>query len=170
MTVGSRLLHVGCGGDPIPEWAEGKYAEIRLDICPDHSPDILASMTDMGEIGQFDAIHCSHALEHLMPHEADIALTEFMRVLAPGGFAVVFVPDLEDVKATEEVLFEAPGGPITGLDLLYGLRKVLPTMPFMAHRTGFTTDTARKAFEKAGFSKIETRRLANYNLMIVAVK
>ena len=169
MAIGS-LLHVGCGGDPLPEWAEGRYQETRLDISPDHTPDILASMVDMGEIGSYDAIHCSHALEHLMPHEVSVALSEFIRVLNPGGFAVVFVPDLEGVQATEEPLFEAPCGTITGLDLLYGLRKLLPSMPFMAHKTGFVSDTLRKAFEAAGFSKVEVQRLPNYNLMAVAVK
>ena len=138
------LLHVGCGGESAPEWAIGKYKEVRLDISPDNDPDILASMVDMGNIGTFDAIHCSHALEHLMPHEVDQAIKEFHRVLNPGGFAVVFVPDLQDVEATEDVLFEAPCGPIAGLDLMYGLRKLLPVMPYMAHRTGFVKETLEK--------------------------
>lgn len=164
------LLHVGCGGDSLPEWAQGKYQEVRLDISPDNQPDILASMTDMGEIGTYDAIHCSHALEHLMPHEVNVALKEFHRVLNPNGFAVVFVPDLEDVKATEDVLFVAPCGPITGLDLLYGLRSLLHVQPYMAHRTGFTAETLRKAFKDAGFGSVEVQRLENYNLMGIAAK
>ncbi len=79
------LLHVGCGGDPIPEWAVGRYKEVRLDISPNNQPDILASMADMGDIGTYDAIHCSHALEHLVPHEGDAALREFVRVLNLKG-------------------------------------------------------------------------------------
>jgi SAM-dependent methyltransferase len=168
--MSQSLLHVGCGGDSLPEWAQGKYKEVRLDISSDNQPDILASMTDMGEIGTYDAIHCSHALEHLMPHEVNVALKEFHRVLNPGGFAVVFVPDLEDVKATEDVLFVAPCGPITGLDLLYGLRSLLEVMPYMAHRTGFTSETLRKAFTDAGFGSVEVQRLDNYNLMAIAAK
>jgi ubiquinone/menaquinone biosynthesis C-methylase UbiE len=127
-------------------------------------------MTDMGEIGEFDAIHCSHALEHLVPHEVALALSEFRRVLKPGGFAIVFVPDLQEVKATEDVLFTAPCGPITGLDLMYGLRRLLPTMPYMAHRTGFVQDTLSAAFKAAGFSRVVTQRLENYNLMAAAIK
>lgn len=161
------LLHVGCGGDPAPEWVDG-YDETRLDIDPTHQPDIVASMTDMGDIGQFDAILCSHSLEHLMPHEVAKALSEFVRVLRPGGFAIVLVPDLEGVEATEEVLFDAPCGPISGLDLMYGLRALLPSMPHMAHRTGFVAKTLESALRAAGFSKTETKRLPNYNLMAVA--
>jgi len=163
------LLHVGCGGAPIPEWADGKYDEVRLDVCEDHQPDILASMTDMGSIGPFDAIHSSHCLEHLMPHEVGIALNEFHRVLKPGGFAVVFVPDLEDARPTEDVLFDAPCGPVTGLDLMYGLRWTLPTHPYMAHRTGFTQATLSKALTDTGFKAV-VQRMDNFNLMAIAVK
>lgn len=163
-----KLLHVGCGGEPMPEWAEGRYVETRLDVSPDHSPDIVASMTDMGDIGDFDAVYCSHALEHLVPHEADRALCEFRRVLKPGGHAVILVPDLEGVSATDEVLFEAPCGPVAGLDLMYGLRSLLHVMPYMAHRTGFVADTLKAAIERAGMTAASVKRLPHYNLMAVA--
>jgi SAM-dependent methyltransferase len=164
------LLHVGCGGAPIPDWADGHFSEVRLDVDETHSPDVVASMTAMGDIGEFDAIHCSHALEHLHAHEVDTALAEFRRVLKPDGYAVIFVPDLEGVEATDEVLFTAPCGPLTGLDLIYGLRTLIADMPYMAHKTGFTTATMTSALARAGFSRFSTRRLENYNLMAVAVK
>lgn len=164
------LLHVGCGGNPIPDWAVGRYDEVRLDISPDNSPDILASMTDMGNIGLFDGVYCSHALEHLAPHEVGLALAEFYRVVVPGGFIVLLVPDLEDVKATEEVLYEAPCGPVTGLDLIYGLRSLLHVMPFMAHKIGFVKDTLEAAINRAGFSQTVVTREAKYNLLGVAKK
>lgn len=164
------LLHVGCGGAPIPEWADGRFSEVRLDVSEDNSPDIVASMTAMGDIGEFDAIHCSHALEHLHAYEVEKALAEFLRVLKPGGYAVIFVPDLEDVKATDEVLYTAPCGPMTGLDLIYGLRSLIEQMPYMAHKTGFTLETMTKALSKAGFSRCHVKRLENYNLMAVAIK
>jgi SAM-dependent methyltransferase len=164
------LLHVGCGGAPIPDWAGDRFTEVRLDVDAAHSPDIVASMTAMGDIGEFDAIHCSHALEQLHAHEVETALSEFRRVLKPGGYAVIFVPDLEDVKATDEVLFTAPCGPLTGLDLIYGLRSLIADMPYMAHKTGFTASTMAAALMQAGFSRYATRRLDNYNLMAIAVK
>jgi len=169
MSMGS-LLHVGCGFDTMPEWAVGKFAEVRLDISPDVQPDILASMTAMGDIGEFDAIHCSHALEHLPPHEVPVALHEFLRVLKPNAFVVLAVPDLEDVKATEDVLFDAPCGPITGLDLIYGYRKALPTQPYMAHRTGFTRDTLEIALKDAGFATVVVQRQPYHNLLAIAAK
>lgn len=164
-----RLLHVGCGGDAKPEWAT-EYTETRLDIDGSHNPHIVASMTDMGDIGEFDAVYCSHALEHLFPHEVVTALSEFRRVLNPEGFAMVLVPDLEDVKATEDVILDAPCGPITGLDMIYGKRDVLADRPYMAHKTGFVKDTLKKAFDAAGFSKVAANRLSNYNLIGIGVK
>lgn len=157
------ILHVGCGGEPLPPWL-GEHDEVRLDIDPQHKPDIVASMTDMGDIGQFDVVYNSHSLEHLYPHDVPVALGEFWRVLRPGGVAILLVPDLEDVRATEDVLYVAPAGPMTGLDLIYGCRRLIPTMPFMAHHTGFTADTLRAAMEAAGFSGVRTIRGLDHNL------
>jgi SAM-dependent methyltransferase len=121
MTRTGRVLHVGCGGVILPHWFEGMQ-EVRLDIDPDMKPDIVASMTDMGEIGEYEALFCSHALEHLYPHEVQKALAEFKRVLKPEAHAIIFVPDLEDVRPTEEILLVSPAGPITGLDMIFGHR------------------------------------------------
>lgn len=164
-----RLLHVGCGGDPRPDWAKD-YIETRLDIDASCHPDIVASMTHMGEIGTYDAVYCSHALEHLLPHEVSTALLEFRRVLEPEGFAMVMVPDLEDVKATEDVILDAPCGQITGLDMIYGKRDMLAEKPYMAHKTGFVKATLEKAIAAAGFANVFTRRLDNYNLIGVGAK
>ena len=127
-------------------------------------------MTDMGDIGEFDAVFCQHALEHLHPHEVPAALSEFRRVLKTGGSAMVFVPDLEDVRPTEEIILESPAGPISGLDMIYGYRKALKEHPYMAHNTGFIEETLNKAFVDAGFVKVLTKRLGNYNLMAVGLK
>lgn len=165
---GARVLHVGCGGDPLPEWLQG-WSEVRLDIDPQHRPDITASMISMGDIGTFDAVVSQHSLEHLYPHEVGRALREFYRVLKPGGIAFVVVPDLEDVRPTEDVLYTMPCGPITGLDLIYGLRSNLAEMPHMAHHTGFVRQTLQAAMTAAGF-RTEVRRIPDFNLLAVGVK
>ena len=163
------LLHVGCGGGQLPEWMTG-FKEVRADIDELCQPDIVASMTDLGDIGEFNAVYSSHCLEHLYDHEVIKALTEFIRVLKKGGFAMVFVPDLEDAKPTNDVLFVSPGGPVTGLDLMYGHRWQVARNQYMQHKTGFTQHTIKEAFEKAGFSKIEVQRHEPYNLMAIGVK
>ena len=139
-----------------------------MDINPDANPDIVASMLDMGDIGQFDAVLCRHALEHLYPHEVEIAVNEFHRVLKTGGHLIVFVPDLQDVQATEEILFESPSGPIAGLDLIFGFRKATITNPYMQHKTGFIDKTLEKALDK--FNTVVVQRMPYHEMMGAAVK
>lgn len=125
-------------------------------------------MTSLGDIGPFDAIWCSHSLEHLTQQDGAVALKEFARVLEPGGYAMIVVPDLEDVRPTNDVLYESGVGPITGLHLYYGHDRL--ENPFMLHRTGFIAPTLREALVLAGFSKTESKRIDNYNLLGVGVK
>jgi SAM-dependent methyltransferase len=167
--MSKTLLHVGCGSDPAPDWTSG-MKEVRLDIDDQYKPDIVANMLDMGDIGEFDVVLCQHALEHLYPHEVTVALSEFKRVLKEGGIAFIVVPDLEDVRPTDEVILEAPIGPITGLDMIYGYRPVLKEKPYMAHKTGFVESTLKKALNEAGFDKVFTNRNGKYNLIGVGKK
>lgn len=166
----ATLLNVGSAGHKRPDLF-ADYEETRLDIDPACAPDIVASMTDMGEIGTYDLVLCSHALEHLYPHDVSVALSEFRRVLNPGGGAVILVPDLQDVRPTEDVLYRASDdGDVTGLDLIYGLRCHIKRSVFWAHHTGFTEATLSQALKDAGFSKITTQRLPLFNLLGAAIK
>ncbi len=164
------ILHAGCGGASLPEWLDGR--EVRLDINPDvrPRPDVVASLTSLGEIGPFDAIYCSHTLEHLYPWDGDIALKEFLRVLKPKGSAIIAVPDLTNVEATEEILYESLSGPISGLDMIYGWRKAVQYNPYMEHHNGFVPETLEKMLVKAGFSEIKTIQYNKYELLGIAVK
>jgi SAM-dependent methyltransferase len=63
--------------------------ELRLDITALHLPD-----------GAFDAIICSHVLEHV-PDDA-AAMRELHRVMAPGGVVLVMVPLALDRATTYE--------------------------------------------------------------------
>lgn len=160
----ATVLHAGCGYTPLPEWMS-TYREVRLDIDPEVKPEILASITDLGNIGPYNAVFCQHCLEHLYPQDVPRALKEFYRVLAPDGVLALFVPDLEDAKPTDDVLFESPAGPIAGLDLFYGHRKALAAgMIYMAHHTGFTQHSLRAAIEQAGFGGGVITRHYPFNL------
>ena len=175
-----RVLHVGCGplaGQKLHETFSGAdWQEVRLDINARANPDIVASITDMSviEAASFDALYSSHNLEHLAPHELPDALREFYRVLKPGGFALITLPDLEQAaeyiaagKAEEAVLM-TDKGPITPLDLLYGFRPFLAKNPFMAHRFGYTAQTLRRALRDAGFPHVVVERDGEFNLWAVA--
>jgi len=83
------LLHIGCGpkrkDKTTKEFNTPDWTEIRLDIDPSVSPDVIGTMTDMSAVASesVDAIFSSHNIEHLYPHEVPVALKEFARVLSP---------------------------------------------------------------------------------------
>ena len=165
-----RVLHVGCGFAPLPAIFGGNVTETRLDANPDVDPDIVASMTELGDIGPFDVVYSSHCLEHLTPDDVMVALKEFRRVLVDGGKLLAFVPDLEDIKPTFETVYEAPCGPVTGHDMFYGHLSMSRTNPYMRHLTAFVSETLRGALTQAGFRAVEVRRIPVVQLVGVAVK
>lgn len=178
------LLHVGCGAanpDKVPQafFPAGEWRELRLDIDPDVQPDIQSSITDMGAVADtaVDAVWSAHNLEHLEPHEVAVALGEFLRVIKPGGFAVVTVPDLQQVAGLvaegrlEDPAYMSAMGPIAPLDMLFGLRSALAAgNRFMAHRTGYTAGTLEAAFLRAGFAPVRVVRDGHFALWATAVK
>lgn len=167
-----KVLHVGCGiKDPArlhqsfqnrTEWQE-----VRLDINPDVDPDIIGDITDMHDVAEnsHDALYSSHNLEHLYPHQVPTALKEFFRVLKPGGHVLLTMPNLQEVAyyvaagKLEEPIYRAPAGPISAIDILYGLRsKIAEGNTFMAHRGGFTAESLGRKLKDAGFVNVRVQR------------
>ncbi len=155
-----RVLIAGCGEEGQP-WADQGWDVVRLDIDPRSNPDIVGDMRNLGDIGEFDAIACNNALEHLYPHEVSQALREFRRVLKRGGHAIFQVPDLQDVKPTEDIIPEIG---MSGLHLMYGDPSRLADFPHMAHHCGFVAETLHRVLEDAGFVA-SVKRIPCYQLM-----
>lgn len=165
------VLNVGCGYPSKQglhrSFQSAEWRELRLDINPAVSPDILCSMTDMHPLvsDSVDAIWSSHNLEHLYRHEVPAALAEFMRVLRPGGHMLLTLPDLQRIAelitngGLEDEAYSSPAGPITPLDMIYGHTPSLARgNQHMAHKTGFTANTLRQLLGEAGFSGITLQR------------
>jgi predicted SAM-dependent methyltransferase len=156
-----------------PEWTE-----VRLDIDERAMPDITGSIVDLSAIANasFDAIWCSHNLEHLYTHEVGKALSEFCRVLKPDGFALITTPDLEAIAElivagrVEEVAYPSPAGPITALDMLYGLSvSIARGNLFMSHHTGFTADRLGRLLIANGFTEAFATRGKVFDLWALAL-
>ncbi len=161
------VLHVGCGPasrDSLHKRFHGpEWREIRVDLDPNVRPDVVASIADMRPMADnsADAIWSSHNLEHLPAHEVPRALSEFLRVLKPGGLALITLPDLQQVAEfivagrLEDVVYQSPAGPITPLDCVFGLGTAIAAgQTLMAHRTGFTERTLQRHLERVGFTNV----------------
>jgi hypothetical protein len=180
------LLHIGCGPKRKDRTTRGfntpAWREVRLDIDPSVTPDVVGSMTDMSAVasGSVDAIFSSHNLEHLYPHEVPVAFGEFLRVLAPDGFLVATCPDLKSVCALVaqdrllEAAYTSPAGPIAPLDILYGLRSSIARGNlYMAHHCGFTQTVLDTTLRACGFRSVGSLargRAPFFDLWVVASK
>jgi SAM-dependent methyltransferase len=160
-----RVLNVG-GRDrtiPIPAHFDG-WEHVLLDIDPRGKPDIVCDARNLSTLppAEFDAIYCSHNLEHYYRHDAMKVLRGFRHVLKPDGFAEIRVPDLESViqrmtasrMELDDILYESDAGPIAVLDVIYGLGTEIEQsgQDFFAHKTGFTPALLKSTLQRAGFS------------------
>jgi len=165
------LLHVGCGHSSLVDlpafFQDGTWEEIRYDINPDVSPDIVGTTQDMSliEDGSIDAIYSSHNIEHIWAFEVPGVLAEFRRVLAPSGLAMILCPDILSVAQAitegylDKPVYMAPAGPITALDILYGYHEdIARGNLYMAHKTAFTAETLAAHLAKAGFGAVSIGR------------
>lgn len=179
-----KFLHVGCGPAKKSNTTAGfntdAWREIRFDIDPACSPDIVGTIVDMSAVADrsVDAIFSSHNIEHVYAHEVGRVLNEFSRVLADDGFVVLTCPDLqavcEAVAADKllEPIYVSLAGPIAPLDVLYGLRSAIAAgNHYMAHKCGFTFSVLSKLFLDSGFKGVYGgRRPQQFDLWIIAVK
>lgn len=154
-----RLLNVGGGSKsiPIPSWYEG-FEHVLLDIVAGVDVDIVADARALDIDGGFDAIYCSHNLEHF--HEAEIpnVLAGFRRALRVGGRLEVRVPDGDQIEAAiadvglHGEAYHTAIGPITPYDMIHGHQASIEAgQPHMAHHMVFTPATLRACLADAEF-------------------
>ena len=104
-------LHIGCGKRFIPGF-------LHVDILPaphiDHIADVRA--LTFAENESVDLVYACHVLEHFGRKEYRDVLTEWLRVLKPGGVLRISVPDF---AACAALYYEQ--GLVDGLTGLMGL-------------------------------------------------
>jgi SAM-dependent methyltransferase len=164
-----RVLNVGGNSKsiPIPPHFDG-WDHHLLDIDPTGGPEIVCDAREMQTLAPstYDAVYCSHNLEHYFRHDLPRVLAGFLHVLKPDGFADIRVPDMkavfEDMLGRnldiDDVLYESPAGPITVNDVIYGWgRKIAETgNDYFAHKNGFTHRSLVQALRAAGFAVVFT--------------
>lgn len=141
------------------------WSHFLLDIAPGPDVDVVLDARQLTTLDaeQFDAIYCSHNLEHYYCHDGAKVLAGFMHVLKPNGYADIRVPDMTAVlKAMvtrnmdiDDVLYTAPAGPISVHDVIYGWGAEIERsgVDFYAHKRGFTAKSLTAALQAAGFAR-----------------
>jgi len=142
------------------------WQRLMLDVDPNAQPDVLLDARELRRLpaAQFDAVYCSHNLEHYHEHEVGRVLAGFAHVLkSPEGFVEIRVPDIHAVaqeitgrgRDMGDTLYTSPAGPIRVVDILYGYSRAIEQtgVDFYAHKTGFTRRSLRLALEAAGFGQ-----------------
>lgn len=165
-----KVLNVGGNSKSIPLPAHyADFEHLLLDIDPRGKPDIVCDARQLSTLqpGQFDAIYCSHNLEHYYRHEVPKVLAGFLHVLKDGGFAQIRVPDIAEVMRLtlangldiEDALYGSKAGPVTVLDVLYGFGKEIESSghDFYAHKTGFTEKSLLSILYRAGFAVVYSK-------------
>lgn len=97
---GARVLDAGCGEGILVEEYAGRLAIEGVDANY-ASPHVrTGSLMDLPyEACAFDRVLCLDVLEHIAYSDQPRALAEIHRVLAPGGEAVVSVPNLAHLQS-----------------------------------------------------------------------
>jgi SAM-dependent methyltransferase len=166
----------------IPEHYAG-WNHLVLDIDPRRGADIVCDARELLTLApaQFEAVYCSHNLEHYYRHEVPKVVAGFVHVLKDAGFAEIRVPDmpavfrrmLDDGMDLEDVLYDAPAGPIQVIDVIYGWSPEIEKSgnDFFAHKTGFSRKSLRGALHAAGFAEVwNAPPLSPYELRALAFR
>lgn len=177
-----RVLNVGGGNRAvaIPRVYDG-WEHVLLDIDPTGNPDIVCDALQLSQLppSVYDAVYCSHNLEHYHRHEVSVVLAGFRHVLKADGFADLRVPDLGELMRIvvrdgldiDDFLYQSAAGPIAVRDVIfgYGVQIEQAGNPFFAHKTGFTQKSLTQMLARCGFPYAFARS-GNLEIMAYAFK
>jgi ubiquinone/menaquinone biosynthesis C-methylase UbiE len=162
-----RFLNVGGGSKDIliPPHYQG-WEHVLLDVDAGRSPDVVCDARELTRLpaATYDAVYCSHNLEHYWRHDLPRVLEGFLHVLKDDGFAEVAVPDLrlvfEEVLkrnlGPDDPLYLSQHGPITVNDVIYGWGREIEASghDYYAHKNGFTATSLVETLRRAGFRTV----------------
>ena len=164
-----KVLNVGGNSKDIalPALYDG-WEIVLLDIDPRGNPDVLCDARELSRLegAEYDAVYCSHNLEHYYRHDVPRVLAGFRHVLKGDGFAHIRVPDMSELMRVvvqkridiDDVLYQSPAGPITVRDVIYGYGVEIERSgnDFYAHKTGFTEKSLQSMLHACGFTHVYT--------------
>ncbi len=147
MTNGQKIkLHIG-------GWERREGWKI-LDILPREGVDYIGSCLDLSAFpdDSLEEIYASHVLEHIdYKTEAEQALREWHRALAPGGLLRISVPDMDILCRLFTHPKMKPQDRFQIMRMMFGGQ----ADAYDQHKTGFFFDMLGSMLDKTGFTDIK---------------
>lgn len=144
-------VNLGCGRHTLDGWfcidkaqhpEASRPVDLISDVCKIDLPDQCAVV-----------LQAIHLWEHLYPWECEVMITEWKRLLRPGGKLILEMPDL--LKTCTNILSGRDDGRHPGQLGMWGLYGDPRTKdPLMMHRWAWTYKTLRKFLVGYGFVHI----------------
>lgn len=164
-----RIVNLGAGGE---------YSPYELQVDLRDAPGIFrADIRKLPEdwANQFDIARSHHVLEHFGFGETEEVLAEWFKIIKPGGYLEVHVPDMESVAQAivdgrmdiwvQGAIFGDQGHPFWQQTPYGGYdenqRFLSHSYQHNHHKAGFTAKSLAESLHKAGFGKCEIERDTN---------
>jgi ubiquinone/menaquinone biosynthesis C-methylase UbiE len=145
-------LYLGCGGIRKNGW-------INIDVDPSVFPDVVSPAEDLAAFGaaSVEVIESHHLFEHFLFPQAMVALTEWFRVLKPGGRLFIELPNYR--KSVQMSMSSNREEAELGFVGVFGwIHDVCPDGKFdqlnvfQLHKHGWTPESLCQALMDVGFS------------------
>ena len=146
-------LNLGSGGTNWPGF-------VNVDLANNWSgvrPDVIAPLTGLPfDDGYADEAHSIHSIEHLYRWDTEKALSEWVRVLKPGGMLAIECPCLDKILGIYVDAAQAGKAPSPRLTIwgLYGDPGY--RNPDMNHKWCFCKDELAQLMTAAGLKDIRS--------------
>lgn len=144
-------LNIGCGGRRIPGYT-------GVDVVPRPAADIVAPADNIPlEDEVADEVMAIHIVEHVYSWEAPNLLSEWFRLLKPGGKLVLEMPDM--LKACKNIAEDYKGHKHPdqqGMWAIWGDDRLKD--PLMMHKAGWWFDRLKPVVEAVGFVEVTEHR------------
>ena len=142
-------VHLGCWHRQIPGF-------VHVDLCDMPHIDYKSGIESLPffENETIDLIYCSHAFEYFDRTEAISVLSEWHRVLKPGGILRLAVPDFKSLIR----IYQQTGELNSILGPLYGRMKIETAegSKMLYHKTVYDQPSLTALLMNNGFHAVET--------------
>ena len=159
-----RVLNVGGSSKSIPISARfDGWQQDLLDVDPRFGVDVVMDARALTNLpGGYDAVYCSHTLEHFTEDDAQKVLAEFLHILKDEGFAEIRVPDfkaactaaVERNVELNETLYTINGFDVSLRHIIFGHESEVKRSgkDYWAHKNVYTPKTLAQDLQRAGFA------------------